>query len=75
MMLQTKVIYISWVDVGPGLEAKAVEEVFPVVFLPVESPDTAAMLPFIRIEKFDGFFSTRKSWVLFLEERESGQGR
>ena len=57
----------------PGLEAKAVEVIFSVVFLPVESPDTAAMLPFIRIEEFDCFFSSRKSWVLFLEERESGQ--
>ena len=58
----------------PGLEAEAVEEVFAVVFLPVKSPDTATMLPFIRVEEFDGFFSTRESQVLFLEERESGQG-
>ena len=75
MTFQTEVIQIGRVDVWPGLEAKAVEEVLSVVFLPVESPDTAAMLPFIRVEEFDGFFSTRKSWVLFLEERESGQGR
>ena len=73
MTLQIEVIQIGRVDMWPGLEAKAVEEVLSVVFLPVESPDTAAMLPFIRVEELDGFFSTRKS--LFLEKRESGQSQ
>ena len=74
MALQTEVIHISRIDVGPGLEAKTVEEVFPVVFLPVEGPGTATMLPFVGVEELDGSFSTRESRVLFLEERESGQG-
>ena len=59
----------------PGLEAKAVEVVFSVVFLPVESLDTATMLPFIRIEELDGFFSARESRVFILEEHECGQGQ
>ena len=75
MSLQAEVIQISRIDVRPGLEAKAVEVVFAVVFLPVQSPGTATMLPFIGVKDLDGFLPARKSWVFFFEERECGQGR
>ena len=71
--LQTEVIHIDRVDMGPGFEAKTVEEVFSVVFLPVEGPGQATMLPFVAVEKLDGSLPTRESRILVLERRESGQ--
>ena len=72
MTLQTKVIHIGRVDVWPGLEAKTVEEVLSVVFLPVEGPGQATMLLFVDVEKLDGPLPTRELRVLVFESCESG---
>ena len=56
----------------PGLEAEAVEEVFAVVFLPIERPGSATVIPLVGVEELDGFLSAGELWVFLLEECEPG---
>ena len=70
--LQPEVIQIGRIYMGPGFEAKTVEEVLSVVFLPVEGPGQTTMLLFVDVEKLDGPLPTREPRVLVFESRESG---
>ena len=52
--LQSEVIQVAGVDMGPGFEPETVKEVLPVVFLSVEGPGQAAMLLLVVVEELDG---------------------